>query len=1014
MDELDIFQAVRESQVESLISHNAQELQARLVQATGTADWNAVAENASIAPRLMNFLRREFPREATLYDTTINRRAFLKLAGAGLALAGLAACSPPRGEKIVPYVNQPERIIPGKSLYYTTAMTLGGYATGLLVRSEMGRPIKVEGNPLHPASLGATDIFAQASVLTLYDPDRSRIVLENGNAGTWEDFFQALRAMLDTQRASGGAGLRVLAPTLSSPALAAQVQTFLSQFPNAQWHSYEPFHRDNARAGAQLAFGQYVETQYDLSRTDVLVTLDSDFLNRGPGNVRYAHDFAARRHLESGQTTLNRLYAVESTPTLTGTQSDHRLALRASEIATFARALAGELGIAGVSATPPPSAPPNWLTALARDLQAHRGSSLVVAGDAQPPYVHAVAHALNDALGNVGATMFYTAPVAFNPTNQLESLRALASDMSAGKVQALLILGGNPAYDAPVDLDFAAHLKTIPFTAHLGMYADETSQACKWHLPEAHYLEAWGDTRAHDGSVSIVQPLIAPLFDSKSMSEVISAMLDPTPHAGHDLVKEFWQQQSDAKFETLWQTALSTGIVPDTAFPPLTLTLKTDWLNSPPPAPPLSSYEVVFCPDSTIADGTFANNAWLQELPKPFTKLTWDNVIAVSPATGRRLGLDISPDATGGEHGQVITDTAEVKYQGRTLQAPVWILPGQPDEMVTLFAGYGRTHAGNVGNNAGYNAYALRTSNALWFDGGLELKKLDARVALATTQFHANMEGRDLVQNTTLQTFLQNPTFAQKPTPDASLYPPPNQQGEQWGMAIDLNACIGCNACVIACQAENNIPSVGKAEVLRAREMHWIRIDRYYEGEGAELKTLHEPVPCMHCEYAPCEVVCPVAATTHSPDGLNEMTYNRCIGTRYCSNNCPYKVRRFNFFQYSDWSKEGVNPALQHNPDVTVRSRGVMEKCTYCVQRIQRARIGAQKENREIRDGEILTACQAVCPAQAITFGNLNDPNSQVAKWKANPRNYTLLAELNTRPRTSYLAIVRNPNPELT
>ena len=1028
MDELDIFSAIRSKQTPPVASR-ADELTARLVQVTGESDWRELVARGD-TPELQNFLRREFPREATLYDTTLNRRAFLQLVGAAVTMAGLAACAPPQGEKIVPYVNQPERILPGLPLYYTTAMTLGGYATGLLVRSETGRPIKVEGNPNHPASFGATDIFAQASILSLYDPDRSRSVMQKGQPSRWNDLITALQNALNAARGDG-AGLRVLTQTISSPTLAAQLQTFLSQFPNARWHQYEPFNRDNTRAGAQLAFGQYVETRYDLTRADVILALDSDFLNCRNGGLRYARDFSARRQVNGVNSTLNRLYAVESTPTLTGAQADHRLAVRASQIAGIAQAVAAAIGVTGVPAAQPANLPANWLNALARDLQAHRGTSVVIVGDGQPPYVHALAHAMNNALGNVGATVIYTDPTESNPTDQLTSLRELVNDMDAGRVQSVLILEGNPVFDAPADFQFGERLKKVRFSAHLSLYQDETSAACTWHIPATHYLEMWGDARAFDGTVSIVQPLIAPLYGGKSAHELLSVILDSTPRAGSEIVKANWQGQLSGNFDSAWRETLSTGVMANTAFAPRPVTLKTDWIGNAPQELPLQSYEVVFAPDPTMYDGRFANNAWLQELPKPFSKLTWDNVIAVSPATAQRLGLATTIDATGGEHGQVAADVVQVSYQGQTLRAPVWILLGHPDDMVTLNAGYGRSKAGSVGTNVGFNPYALRTSNAFWFGAGLEMTKLNERVSLATTQFHSNMEGRDLVQHATLQEFVKNPNFAQHRQDNVSLYPPPNMQGEQWGMAIDLNACIGCNACVVACQAENNIPSVGKDEVLRAREMHWLRIDRYEQGEGANLQTYFEPIPCMHCEYAPCELVCPVAATTHSPDGLNEMTYNRCIGTRYCSNNCPYKVRRFNFFQYQDWDTsnktavsavlvnattplKGAAIAAMHNPDVTVRSRGVMEKCTYCVQRINRARIAAEKENRAIRDGEILTACQAACPTEAIIFGNINDPNSRVAQLKANPRNYALLDELNTRPRTTYLAVVRNPNPEIT
>ena len=1011
MNDFDVFQNVR-AKVNAAESAepSSEELRARFVQDSGAREWNEILASENMAG-LEKFLRRDFPRQATLYDSTIHRRAFLKLLGAGLALAGLAACAPPQGEKILPYVEQPERILPGLPLYYTTAMTLGGFATGLLVRSDMGRPTKIEGNPNHPASLGATDIFGQAAILTLYDPDRSQTVLQNGNASTWDAFRAALANALNAARASGGAGLYILTPAVSSPTFAAQMDSVHAQFPDAQWHQYEPFNQDNARAGSQLAFREIVQTRYDLARADVILSLDSDFLNAGGGRLRYARDFAARRNVAAGQSDMSRLYAISSTPTLTSTQADNHIALRASLVAGFARAVAAALGVSGVTAPEFENIPANFIPALARDLQAHRGTSLVVAGDEQPPYVHALAHALNDTLGNVGTTVTYSDSVHVNPTDEFASLRALVDDMNAGRVGTLLILGGNPVFDAPVDFDFADALKRVPFSAHLALYADETSRACAWHLPQAHFLETWSDARAFDGTATIMQPLIAPLYNGVSTHEMLSLLTDAAPRASDAIVKAFWQTQAGSDFETRWREALSTGVVPNTTFAARPVSLNTAWIANAPAELPIESYEVVFRPDPTLYDGQFANNAWLQELPKPLSKITWDNIVAVSPATAQRLGFSTTISATGGEHGQVETTEVQVTYKGRTLRAPIWILPGHPNDMVTLYAGYGRTHAGNVGTGAGYNAYALRTANAPWMGAGLSLDDTFQRVSVATTQFHDNMEGRDLVRHATLQEFLQNPNFAQRPEPDISLYPPQNRESPQWGMTINLNSCIGCNACVLACQAENNISTVGKSEVLRAREMHWLRIDRYVEGEGENAQVLHEPVLCMHCEYAPCEVVCPVAATTHSPDGLNEMTYNRCVGTRYCSNNCPYKVRRFNFFQYADWETESLKS--MRNPDVTVRSRGVMEKCTYCVQRIRRAKINAEIENRPVRDGEIVTACQAVCPTQAIVFGNVSDPQSRVSQLKADSLNYALLAELNTRPRTTYLAMVRNPNPEI-
>lgn len=1010
MQEFDVFDAIRDpSPKEDDAQATSEELRARLVQATGESDWNRLVACENVG-ELEKFLRREFPRQATVYDTTIKRRAFLKLLGAGLAMAGLAACSPPQGEKILPYVDKPERIVPGLPLYYTTAMTLGGYGMGLLVRSDMGRPTKVEGNPKHPASLGATDIFAQGSLFTLYDPVRSQVVLENGKPSAWASFQTALANSLKEQ-GSDGSGFRVLTPALSSPTLGAQLQTLLTRFPGAQWHQYEPFNEDNVRAGSLLAFGEIVQTRYDLTRAQVILALDSDFLNSGGGSLRYARDFAMGHQVQAGQSTMSRLYAVESTPGLTGTQADNRLAMRASQIAAFARAVAAGLGIAGVPAGPLENVPSDWIPALVSDLQAHRGSSLVIAGDGQPPYVHALAHLLNDFLGNVGSTVNYTDSVIVNPTDELTSLHTLTGDMRAGRVTRLLILGGNPVFDAPVDFGFQEELARVPFSVHLGLYANETAQVCTWHLPEAHFLEAWSDTRAFDGTATVMQPLIAPLYGGITAHQLLSELLDPSPRTSDAIVKAYWQERSRGNFEDEWRTTLATGVVADTALSPRAVTLNTGWLGDVPPEIPLQSYEVAFCPDPTVLDGSFAPNAWLQELPKPFTKLTWDNIVALSPTTAQRMGFNTTIAATGGEHGQVETDLVEINYGGRRTQAAVWIMPGHADDMVTLYAGYGMTGADTSDDSPAYNAYALRTSDAPWMGTGLELTPLHKRTSLATTQFHSNMEGRDLVKHTTLDAFLQDPDFAHQPEPALSLFPPQNQEPPQWGMAINLNTCIGCNACVVACQAENNIPTVGRAEVLRAREMHWLRIDRYYEGEGSALQTFHEPIPCMHCEYAPCELVCPVAATTHSPDGLNEMTYNRCVGTRYCSNNCPYKVRRFNFFQFADWETPSLKP--MRNPEVTVRSRGVMEKCTYCVQRIKRAKTTAEIEDRPVRDGEIVTACQAVCPTQAIVFGDVADPKSRVSQLKADSRNYVLLAELNTRPRTSYLAIVRNPNPEI-
>jgi molybdopterin-containing oxidoreductase family iron-sulfur binding subunit len=975
----------------------------RLASARGREYWRGLEELAD-SEEFQSLLRREFPENASEWMDPVSRRGFLKLMGASLALAGLSACTGQPDERIVPYVKAPEEIVPGKPLFFATAMPLGGYATGLLAESHMGRPTKVEGNPKHPASLGATDAFAQASILTLYDPDRSQAVLNAGHISSWNAFAAALGTELEKQKARRGAGLRVLTETVTSPTLAAQLRALLARFPAAKWHQYEPAARDNARLGARLAFGEFVETRYRLERADVILALDADFLCSGPGCVRYAHDFAERRKIHGRDARMNRLYVVESTPTNTGTMADHRLALRAGEIEGFARAVAQGLGILGGTAAAASGPHAKWIAAVARDLQKHRGASLVVAGDGQPPVVHALIHAINHALGNVGATVTHTDPVEANPVDQRESLQALARDMEAGRVDVLIVLGGNPAFTAPADLQFAERLSRAKFRVHLGLYDDETARLCDWHIPEAHYLEAWSDARAYDGTATVIQPLIAPLYGGKSAHELLAEILGQPGRTGYEIVRDYWKGRHRSKdFELFWRTALHDGVIDGTALPAKSVSLKKGIGETGKRGNGEGGgLEIVFLPDPTIWDGRFANNGWLQELPKPLTKLTWDNAALVSPATAERLGL-----STG--------DVVELQHGGRTVRAPIWIMPGHASDSITVHFGYGRTRTGRVGTGAGFDAYPLRTTTAPWFASGLTIRKTGARYPLVTTQSHNSMEGRHLVRAGTLEEYQRHPEFArqmgEEPPRDLTLYPGFKYEGYAWGMAIDLNACTGCNACVVACQAENNSPIVGKDQVSRGREMHWIRIDRYYQGGVDNPEIHHQPVMCQQCENAPCEAVCPVAATNHSAEGLNDMVYNRCVGTRYCSNNCPYKVRRFNFLQFQDFETPSLK--LMRNPNVTVRSRGVMEKCTYCVQRINAAKIEAEKADRSVRDGEILTACQQACPAQAIVFGNVNDPGSRVSKLKAEPRSYGLLADLNTRPRTTYLAKVRNPNPEL-
>ncbi len=978
---------------------------------TGPEYWRSLEELAG-SQDFQEALHREFPKGASEWVDSVSRRGFLKVMGASLGLAGMTGCVRLPLEPIVPYVRQPENVIPGRPMFYATAVTLGGYASPVLVESHLGRPTKIEGNDLHPASLGGTDIFTQASILGLYDPDRSQSVMSMGDQRSWKAFLEAIRGPLSAQKALQGAGVRILTPTISSPTLADQLRNFLKIYPQAKWHVYEPVNRDNVLEGAKMAFGQPIETRYDFSKADVIVSLDADFLYAGfPGNTRYIRDFASRRNPESGN--MNRLYVIESTPTTTGAKADHRVPVKASEIQAVAQALPGiELlnsDLGGLS-----GAQRLLLAAAYKDLSNNRGSGLVIVGDHQPAAVHALAHAMNAQLGNVGKTVLYTDPVDANPINQSESLKELVADMNAGKVDLLIILGSNPAYDAPADLNFADSLKSgkVPLRVHHGLYQNETAELCQWHVNASHELEAWGDGRAYDGTVSIIQPLIAPLYSGKSALEFVALLSGQPDATGYDLVRAYWQtQHTGADFEQFWRKSLHDGWIEGTAFAPKSVTAKSAAAPSESkPADP-NAVELNIRRDPTVYDGQFSNNGWLQELPKPMSKLTWDNAILIGPKMANRLGIKVE-------------DVVELELDGggnkKKITGPVWVQAGHPDNSVTITLGYGRKRAGRVGTAQGFDAYALRTSANPWIASGVQIRKTGATYKLASTQGMQSMDTpngdhRPLVRETTLEDYRKEPNFAkEEETPyELSLYKPYPYKEEDyaWGMTIDLNACVGCNNCILACQSENNIAVVGKEQTQLGRHMHWIRVDAYYQGDRDNPKAFFQPVPCMQCENAPCEVVCPVAATNHTTEGLNDMVYNRCVGTRYCSNNCPYKVRRFNFLLFQDW--ETPQYKMMRNPDVSVRSRGVMEKCTYCVQRISERRIDAEREDRKINDAELQTACQQSCPAGAIIFGNINDQNSKVSKLKAQSRNYSLLGELNTRPRTTYLAEVRNPNPEL-
>jgi len=931
-----------------------------------------------------------------------DRRDFLKLMGASLALAGAGGCSRQPEHVIVPYVQAPPALMPAQPLFFATAANFGRSSIGLLVQSNMGRPTKIEGNPLHPESLGATDIFSQAAVLELWDPDRSRSVTHLGQPSSWEAFLTELRNRVEGLATHKGAGLWILTESAHSPTLIQQIESLLARFPAARWIQYQPVHRDNVYEGCRIAFGEPLEPLCHFDKCRVVLSFGADFLD-GPG-VRNARDFVAARSHTGDVPDPGRLYVIETTPTLTGAFADHRLAVPSSQIEALAFEFARALGLPFADDFAPAIKVSPWISACAHDLARNRTQSLVLVGDGQPPIVHALAHTLNHALGNIGTTLTYMTPLCRTPRSQPDSFRDLTVAMAGGRVDTLIIVGGNPVYNAPADLDFSRQLSHVALSAHLSLYDDETSALCHWQVPQKHFLESWSDTCAFDGTASLQQPLIAPLYGGKSAHELLAALLGQDDLSDYQIVRNYWKTHRPfADFEAFWNRSLQRGIVDGTQRGHKDVALKPEWLGKlrARQLPAVDEQlELVFAPDPTIWDGRYSNNGWLQELPKPLTKLTWDNAALLSPRLAERLDLKNE-------------DIVALRLGGRDIFAPVWISPGHADQSVTLTLGYGRTRAGRVGNGIGVNAFLLRRSDTPWFAPGLEIRKTGKTQPLAVTQHHHAMEGRRPVRVATIRQVRSDPSTVTRgdEEPSTSMYSPFHYSGYAWAMSVNLDACIGCSACTIACQAENNIPIVGKTEVARGREMHWIRVDRYYEGDIEQPHTYFQPVPCMHCERAPCEAVCPVEATVHDSEGLNLQVYNRCIGTRFCSNNCPYKVRRFNFFQYADLEQETLK--AQRNPEVTVRMRGVMEKCTYCVQRIASARIEAEKAERRLRDGEVVTACQAVCPTGAIVFGNLNDPHSRINVAKRSPLSYALLAELNTRPRTTYMAKLTNPNPEI-
>lgn len=984
---------------------------------SGKAFWRSLEDYAE-APEFMRWAKAEFPALLEPMSPP-SRRSFLRLMGASAALAGLAACRWPK-ETILPFSQRPEDLVPGVPQRFATAFDYGGHAQGLLVTSYDGRPIKIEGNPEHPLSRGASNSFAQASVLSLYDPDRSRVPYSGGKKSSWADFDAAFGAQTTALAASGGAGFAVLAEASSSPSRARLQAEIESAWPNARWFEYEAISRDNEREGTRLAFGKPLRPQYDFSKAELAVCLDADLLGEHPASLAHARGFAvSRRRIDEGR--LGRLYAIESCYSITGAAADERFPMPSGRIPALLVAIAQGLEAAGValpsgvlraavSAFPPGESLPLVATII-EDLLRHRGHGFVAVGAQHLAEAHALAFAINDALANTGHTVSYLPCPDPERVSHSTAIASLARKIEAGELTTLLVLGANPVYNAPADFDFGALLAKVGQTIHLGQYRDETAEKCLWHLPEAHYLESWGDARSWDGSVSVVQPLIEPLHGSRSALEILAGVLGRQPADGHGIVRETITGLAGDKGDKAWRRTLHDGLLAGSAPAPVHpridgSSVAASLASAKPKA--AGDLELVFTTAPDVYDGRFANNAWLQETPDPLTKLTWDNALLVGPATADKLGV---------RHGEL----AKVEAGGRSIEAPVFIAPGQALGSIALGLGYGRTAAGRVGSGVGISAYPLRTLADAGWSSGITVTGTGQVFKLATTQDHFAIDvgGREeterrrpeLVREANLEEFKRVPDFVRHRSHDIelfSLWEEFTYEGHSWGMSIDLNTCIGCNYCAVACQAENNVPVVGKEQVYNGREMAWLRVDRYYGGDPEDASIAFQPLACQQCEMAPCEEVCPASATVHDDEGLNTMVYNRCIGTRYCSNNCPYKVRRFNFFNYHKNLTE--LESLGMNPGVSVRSRGVMEKCTYCTQRIAQVKILAKNEGRPIEDGEITPACAQACPTQAITFGDLNDEKSRVRELHQDKRAYSLLGELNIKPRTKYLGRIKNPS----
>jgi MoCo/4Fe-4S cofactor protein with predicted Tat translocation signal len=955
------------------------------MNAYGSKWWRSL-EQAAADPEFLARAAQEFPGLADALAEPLGRRQVLKLMAASFVLSGLGACDSKFGENLVPAVKIPPNIVPGLPNLYATAHVQGGYASGVVVTHMMGRPIKVAGNPEHPASLGAIDVYAQAQLLEFYDPDRSAQISVQGEPSD----RQSLETSLAVQRAvlaeKHGAGLRILTGTVTSPTLATQIDALRRQYPEAQWAQWEPICRDAVQQGAQLAFGRRVDVVAHVEQIDVLLAIDSDLLSTAPGRLRYARDFASRRN-PTRTSSMSRVYAIEPTPTLIGSVADHRFIAGPQELQGIVAALA-----AGILQNTPSVSAPSWVSAVISDLKGAHGRALVHVGPEQPAALHALAHAMNVALSGRGSVFELIEPVAHDPLNQGDSLKTLIADMRAGLVTHLLVLDSNPVFSAPTAWGFADALKRVPFSVSLAQNADETARLTTWFVPRAHDWETWSDARAYDGTCGILQPQALPLFGGVSPHELIALFGSSASVSAEQAVRATWAARMGQNFSRQWSDALAAGIVAGTASAASDARLHADAAQSVSATVSGNELALLFRPDPSLWDGRYANNPWLQELPRPLTKIVWDNPLLIAPALARQMDL---------RNG----DRVRLSIENASVVAPVWIMPGQAPHCITAFLGSGRRAAGTIGDGVGVDFYPLTGLN-----GSVVLHKEGGKVDLASTVHHNLLleTPPDILRHGTLAQYLANPHFAANEQPEPHLYSVERSGPAAWAMSVDLNACIGCNACVIACQAENNIPVVGKSQVLREREMHWLRIDRYFEGQPEAPESFFQPVLCMHCEEAPCENVCPVGATVHDSEGLNVMVYNRCVGTRFCSNNCPYKVRRFNFYGYGN---EQHRPAQSWNPDVTVRARGVMEKCSYCIQRIAEARIIADRENRPV--GEVKTACQSACPTQAFSFGNLADPQSDVVKRKRSPLDFAMLENQNTKPRTTYEALVRNPNPAI-